>query len=823
MATKFISFANNQRFLRVTNSRTNAISYVSKLNLVIEKDNYESFYVKNDDFIKYYKYKDILYPSSRDMSNLVTKLVDICQGDAATENMLLDEIKRSPVVTELKIFEKDEFERSFCTKTEALVGDNTNPAVYVNELMYMDFDGTTLLNTADIRKDVYGRTRDYGSGDVPDYTLGSLVGYNMGHNSESEQIYELKLCADDGIRFATLLHPTLKRSIIQQSKEYVDIPMGKTRIAVMSAAMIRGPSDSVTAMNMYDYTGDKKVSFVSRVGMFNDVDDISTGGTQPSYRYSNGIYFEYKRVFKADNGDWSVDDTAYDADNVSPDIINDLNLVLMINGGIIKIPQSNFNIDRVNGNGPSGVIFDPSRITTFMFKFGTMNDTVITAGIFNEGNMILVHTFVHEDLKDFNYSAKLPMRWDFQVESTIQQVASGTNTSLIVDNMVMLRGSGAVYSNETLDVFNENKTFILPVKKNFVTDTAVDLLSNPEPTGSKVYHSMNPAVRVFKTFTPLFNKDIMFGIRLGGDYRRNKVQLNTIMFQSDDATNKTVLWKIIRNGKYRRLMWRLNIPELRQKRSLQIIYNNSVGVSHYYTPNDISLHRGQTLPALMYDKNYAEDSTGMLATDASFEGSREMKPCNFEGTYTKSLPGGQSEIRYIDINDVEDPANGSFSYHYFEESDKETAFCHIKHSMCELWSMESQMTNLDSTSLTSSFTMIPQEGKYFVDDPDNPGTPLLRYNGEAINIVRDYEAAFTNGYTANDIFDVEETYTSKPNIQASGIAQFTNYTTIDLSNMTPLLSDIEGKSDEYVLQVEFGPNSVSDVNLQTAVNWIEYQ
>ena len=834
MATKFISFANNQRFLRVTNSRTNTITYISKLNLVIEKDNHESFYLKNDDFIKYYKYKDILYPSSRDMANLVTKLVDICQGDAATENMLLDEIKRSPVVTELKVFEKDEFERSFCTKTKALVGDDSAPTVYANELMHLDIDGTTELVSTAIRKDIYGRTRDYndGNGPVPDYTLGSLVGYNMGHDSEREQIYELKLCAEDGIRWANGTHPILRRSIIQQSKEYVDIPMGKTRIALMSAAMIRGPSDQVTAMNMYDYnnSSDKKVTFISRVGMFNDIDDISTGGSQPSYRYSNGIYFEYTRVFKEDDGDWSVDDTAHDADSLSPDIVNELNLVLMINGGAIKrIPQSNFNIDRVNGNGPSGVIFDPSRITTFMFKFGTMNDTVITAGIFNEGNMILVHTFVHEDLKDFNYSAKLPMRWDFQVETSIQGLVSGstsTYTSLMVDNMVMLRGSGAVYSNETLDVFNENKTFLLPVKKNFVDDTAgVDLTNNPTPTaGAMVYHSINPAVRVFKTFTPLFNKDIMFGIRLGGDYRRNKVQLNSIMFQSDDATNKTVLWKIIRNGKYRRLMWRLNIPELRQNRSLKILYTNGVGQSHYYTPNDITLHRAQTLPVLMYDQNYADDTTGLSSTDSSFVGSRNMQPCGFDGSYSKANSGGSGRrVEYVDLNDVEDPANGSFSYQYFEASDKDTAFGHINNSMCELWSVESQMTNLDSISSTSSFTMIPNEGKYFVDDPSNPGTPLVRYNGADLNIVRDYESAFMNGYTATDMFDVEETYTNKPNIQASGIAQFTNFATIDISNITPLFSDIEGKSDEYVLQVEFGPNSVSDVNLQTAVNWVEYQ
>jgi hypothetical protein len=301
------------------------------------------------------------------------------------------------------------------------------------------------------------------------------------------------------------------------------------------------------------------------------------------------------------------------------------------------------------------------------------------------------------------------------------------------------------------------------------------------------------------------------------------VQLKSIMFQSDDATNKTVVWKIIRNGKYRRLMWRLNIPELRQNRSLMILYTNGVGQSHYYTPNDITLHRAQTLPVLMYDQNYASDNQGRLPTDSYFVGSRNMQPCRFDGSYIKDLNGGGQEVRYVDIKDVEDPANGSFSYQYFEASDKDTAFGHIKNSMCELWSVESQMTNLDSASSTPSFTMIPNEGKYFVDDPNNPGTPLVRYDGSSPNIVRDYESPFMNGYTATDIFDVEETYTNKPDIQASGIAQFTNFATIDISNITPLFSDIEGRSDEYVVQVEFGPNSVSDVNLQTAVNWVEYK
>lgn len=825
MATKFISFANNQRFLRVTNSRTNTITYVSKLNLVIEKDNHESFYLKNDDFIKYYKYKDILYPSSRDMANLVTKLVDICQGDAATENMLLDEIKRSPVVTELKVFDKDPYERTFCTKTEALVIDSSTVAHI--EKINKEFDGSTDLST--FRLDIYGRTREYDGVSQPDYTMGSLVGFNIGYDSNQEQMYEFKLAATDGIRFATAAYPTLRRRIIQQSKEYVDIPMGKTRIAVMSAAMLKGPANEVSTMGDYQYEADsKKLRFTSRVGMFNDIDDISaiSSANKQDYKYSNGIYFEYSRELKEDDGDFLIDDTKYDALLVSPDVINKLTLVLMVNGRSIRIPQSNFNIDRVNGTGPSGVVFDPSRITTFMFKFGNMNDTVITAGIFNEGSMILVHTFVDQDLKDFNYSAKLPIRWDFEVASSIQSATS--NQSVRIDDYVMLRGSGAVYSNETLDVFNENKTFLLPVKKNFVDSSTTASDSHAVPNLNNLeYHSMNPAIRVFKTLTPLFNKDIMFGIRLREQYRRNKVQLRNIVFQSDDSSPKTVLWKVIRNGKYRRLMWRLNIPELRQNRSLNMTYINLVGQDQFVTPNDVDIHRAQTLPVLLYDYTYAQDS-GRSDSDNAWEDShtRDMRHCAFDGSYDKVIDAlGNTEKRYVDLNQVEDPTNDRFTYQYFEGNDKNTAFGHIESSMCELWSMESSMGNLDSTTYTTQFEMIPNEGKYYVDNSMNDlANPIVvRYNGTDAGSLRNYANPFINDYNAKDIFDVEETYTSTPNIQASGIAQFTNYTTIDISNMTPLFSDIEGKSDEYVLQVEFGPNSVSDVNLQTAINWVEYQ
>ena len=427
MATKFISFANNQRFLRVTNSRTNTITYISKLNLVIEKDNHESFYLKNDDFIKYYKYKEVLYPSSRDMANLVTKLVDVCQGDALTENLLLDDIKRSPLVSELKVSDVDTYEKRFCTKREALVYNKTNET-YADEKMRYEFDGTTELASLNFREDIHGRTRN----SHPDYTSGSLVGFKLGYGTPEEQVYELKLCASDGIRFATSDYPKLKRRIVQQSKEYTSIPVGKTRVALMSAAMLRTDQENEIAyMQDYTYAAEvttgpspeiaKKVVYKSRVGMFDNGDDITAANTARDYMQSNGIYFEYTREFRADDGgQTAIDMEVFDRDLDSPDIVNNLKLVLMINGDKIEIDQSNFNIDRINSTGPSGVTFDPNRITTFMFKFGTINDTVITAGIFNEGNMIMVHTFTEENLKNFNYSAKVPMRWEFEIEHSIQ-------------------------------------------------------------------------------------------------------------------------------------------------------------------------------------------------------------------------------------------------------------------------------------------------------------------------------------------------------------------------------------------------------------------
>lgn len=824
MATKFISFANNQRFLRVTNSRTNTISYISKLNLVIEKDNHESFYLKNDDFIKYYNYKDVLYPSSRDMGNLVTKLVDICQGDALTENLLLDDIKRSPLVSELKVSDVDTYEKRFCTKREALVYDGTN-ATYVDEKMRYEFDGITELTV--FRNDIHGRTRN----SLPDYTSGSLVGFKLGYGTPEEQVYELKLCASDGIRFATSAYPKLKRRIVQQSKEYTSIPVGKTRVALMSAAMLRTDQiNEMTYMGSYTYAAEvtgtspaiaKKVVYKSRVGMFDNGEDVTVANTARDYMQSNGIYFEYTREFRADDGGQTATDMeVFDRDTTSPDIVNNLKLVLMINGDKIEIDQSNFNIDRINATGPSGVSFDPNRITTFMFKFGTINDTVITAGIFNEGNMIMVHTFTEENLKNFNYSAKVPMRWEFEMEHSIQ---GGTSVDVLdVDGYVMLRGSGAVYANESLELFNETKTSVVPVKKNFKDTTPhLDLSMDPHPDPDRlVYHSINPSIRVFKIFTPQFNKDIMFGIRLNRDFRRNKVQLQNVVLQSNDSAQKTVIWKLVRNAKYRRLMWRLNVPELRQNRSLKLVYTNAVNEQAFYTPNDIHMHQARPAPVLMYDKQYADDQTGLESTDASFETNREMMVCEFDGSYTKKINGGPAVRKYVDLKDVEDPANGSFDYQYLSEIEKTVVFENLKVSMCELWSVESGMKNLDASDRETNFQMIPNEGSF--KDTDDGGM-YISYDGTSQGVSRNYSTPIPSRYIAYEMYDVEETYDYKPNIEASGVIQFSTFHTIDLSTTTPLFSDIAGKSDEYVFQVEFGPNSVAEVNLQTTVNWMEYK
>ena len=106
-----IQIYNSGAYVRVVNSTTNVVVNYIKSTLVIQKDNNDSFFMKNDSFINYYKYCQVSTPSSSGIDDLIATITSWnTAGDTVTttfDNTVLDMMSQlkvsSPKVVQLSL------------------------------------------------------------------------------------------------------------------------------------------------------------------------------------------------------------------------------------------------------------------------------------------------------------------------------------------------------------------------------------------------------------------------------------------------------------------------------------------------------------------------------------------------------------------------------------------------------------------------------------------------------------------------------------------------------------------------------------------------
>jgi len=84
----------------------------------------------------------------------------------------------------------------------------------------------------------------------------------------------------------------------------------------------------------------------------------------------------------------------------------------------IRVPQSDWNIDKLDGNGPSDVVLDPSKTQIMFSEYEWLGAGSIRLGFAIDGQFILAHQFNHANYINSVYmtSATLPVR--FEIENT---------------------------------------------------------------------------------------------------------------------------------------------------------------------------------------------------------------------------------------------------------------------------------------------------------------------------------------------------------------------------------------------------------------------
>lgn len=100
-----ISIYDNDAYIRVVNGTTNVVVNYIKSSLVVQKDNNDSFFLRNDNFINYYKYVDVTTPSTNTIDELISTITGWNTTSAITtfEASMVDQLARLKVSNPLNL------------------------------------------------------------------------------------------------------------------------------------------------------------------------------------------------------------------------------------------------------------------------------------------------------------------------------------------------------------------------------------------------------------------------------------------------------------------------------------------------------------------------------------------------------------------------------------------------------------------------------------------------------------------------------------------------------------------------------------------------
>lgn len=146
-----------------------------------------------------------------------------------------------------------------------------------------------------------------------------------------------------------------------------------------------------------------------------------------------------------------------------------------VTGTVVEtvVDQANWNIDQLNGNGPSGITIDPTRVQIFWADFEWLGAGNVRLGFIYNGQFVHCHTFQHANTSDATYitTATLPIRYEITntaataSSSVLKQICS----TVLSEGGYELRGRGGVIATPI------NSPIALPTAGTYVPILSIRL------------------------------------------------------------------------------------------------------------------------------------------------------------------------------------------------------------------------------------------------------------------------------------------------------------------------------------------------------------
>ena len=143
-----ISIYNDLHHIRIVNNNTKVVSYFLKNNLVIQKDNDSSFFLKNDSYIKYIKFSDVASPVASNTDHLIKLIIDFMVVSESANNTIIsvNEMEKADIVLDVSVHSG---------KNNHLICEKTNgnaSSVYSNNSVIMNLGDIAAEGTNSITR-----------------------------------------------------------------------------------------------------------------------------------------------------------------------------------------------------------------------------------------------------------------------------------------------------------------------------------------------------------------------------------------------------------------------------------------------------------------------------------------------------------------------------------------------------------------------------------------------------------------------------------------------------------------------------------------------
>jgi hypothetical protein len=215
---KFVRIFSDKQHIRIEDKSTRVTSYMLKSNLVIQKDNDSTFFLKNDSYVKYIKFGDVALPHMSDddgIDKLISIIIDMMNTEVYYEIITVNEMEQADIVLDLSVnTDKNEYHI-----TEKKTGGQ--------------------------------------GGQLPTITHDPINHY-----------VDMKINSTDGSEDTT---------IVRQSKAYMNIPSGKLNIALVSGVLLKNDDGLDPITGIYGIQADdlgNSDHFISKIGIFDSDDGL---------------------------------------------------------------------------------------------------------------------------------------------------------------------------------------------------------------------------------------------------------------------------------------------------------------------------------------------------------------------------------------------------------------------------------------------------------------------------------------------------------------------------------------------------------------------